>query len=164
MQEVVRWGGRRARRTRLALSCARPCARRVSRARTSRARCNRLSLRQAWMELLGRCRGWGARPDGALADQQPARENLLIIRPASSKMKTPSGGCCSTRISVSLWHYTFLMRAHGDAPHFQQKINVSDVLHAIANSKSNNTGRCRGWGARPQGALADQQPAGPRGN
>jgi len=35
-------------------------------------------------------------------------ENLLITRPAWSQTKTPCRGCCSTRISVSPTHYTFL--------------------------------------------------------
>ena len=35
-------------------------------------------------------------------------DDLLITRPAWSQMKTPVGGCCSNRISVSLTLYTFL--------------------------------------------------------
>jgi len=40
-------------------------------------------------------------------------ENLLSTRPACSQTKTPCGGCCSTRISVSLTHYTFLTCVEG---------------------------------------------------
>ena len=43
------------------------------------------------------------------------RENLLITRPAWSQTKTPCGGCWSTRISVSLTHFTFLKKGDGGA-------------------------------------------------
>ena len=43
-------------------------------------------------------------------------ENLLIARPARSQTKTPCGGRCSTRISVSLTHYTFLKKLLHNAP------------------------------------------------
>ena len=42
-------------------------------------------------------------------------------------MKTPCGGCCSTRISVALTHYTFLTNGDGGA-------NTSMVETAIAAS------------------------------
>ena len=44
----------------------------------------------------------------AALEEAQVRENLLITRPACSRTKTPCGGCCSTRISFSLTHYTFL--------------------------------------------------------
>ena len=43
------------------------------------------------------------------------QENLLITRPAWSQTKTLCEGCCSTRILVSLTHYTFLMKGDGGA-------------------------------------------------
>ena len=50
---------------------------------------------------------WGTRGGAGRQQVVPMRENLLITRPACSQTKTPCWGCCSTRISVSLTHYTF---------------------------------------------------------
>ena len=44
------------------------------------------------------------------------RENVLITRLVWSQTKTPCGGCCSTRIPVSLAHCTFLNRLSVCAP------------------------------------------------
>ena len=41
--------------------------------------------------------------------------NLLIQRPAKSQTKTPCGGHCSIRISISLSQYTFLKKGDGGA-------------------------------------------------
>jgi len=50
-----------------------------------------------------------------LRDPSPLLRELLITRPARSQTKTPCGGCCSTRISVSLTHYTFFKKGEGGA-------------------------------------------------
>ena len=50
----------------------------------------------------------------------PAGE-LLIARPACSQTNTPCGGCCSTRISVSL---TLL----GQVVHFGDAVNLWSIL------------------------------------
>ena len=65
-------------------------------------------------------------------------------------MKTPFGGCCSTRISVSLKHYTFLQKKDGTAktpisgkrqPAFDQRFDLSRTSLTFVSLNFRHTGR-----------------------
>ena len=60
----------------------------------------------------------------------------MITRPKSSQTKTPCEGCCSTRISVSLTHYTFLENGDGGA----RSVHLGrSTCHAISGRGEKST-------------------------
>jgi hypothetical protein len=72
-------------------------------------------------------------------------ENCSTARPAWSHTQTPCGGGCSTRISVSVQHYTFLKKGDGGAntPISRERATpylggVSRTGHTTAERGGNN--------------------------